>query len=176
MAALFAASAASADTWRSLADQSTLEFIPSYEDTPLPSRFGRFEVRLDFDPDRPAEGRLAVTVWVASADMQDAQLNAEIQAPGWFGVSLHPEARFESTDITRRGDEFVAAGTLSLKGVRREVRVPFRWQADQDGARMQGALELDRSDFGIGDGEWAADQPIAHAVGVRFDIQLEASD
>ena len=176
LAALLASCGAAAEAWRSVAEDSALTFIPRYEDTALPSRFERFEVRLNFDPQRPAEGRLAVTVAVASADMQDAQLNSEIQAPGWFGVSLYPDAVFESSDIARSGEGFVAAGTLSLKGVQRPVRVPFRWQEAPGGARMRGALELDRSDFGIGGGEWAADGPIAHAVGVQFDVTLERAD
>lgn len=175
-AALLVAASATADDWRSVPEQSTLEFIPRYEDTPLPSRFERFEVRLRFDPGNPVEGRLDVTVWVDTADMQDAQLNSEIQAPGWFAVSEHPQATFESVDITRDGNGYVASGRLTLKGVQREVRVPFRWQPFQGGARMRGTLELDRSDFGIGGGEWAGPEPIAHAVGVRFDVTLEASD
>lgn len=173
---LLASTAVFADAWRSVNGESVLEFVPSYEDTLLPSRFERFDVLFEFDPTRPGAGRLVVTVDVTSADMQDAELNDEIGTQGWFATATHPRARFVSSDLRRTDAGYSAHGTLVLKGVERPVRVPFRFESDGTRARLHGELQLDRSEFGIGTGEWADDGPIAHAVGVRFDVLLEPAE
>jgi polyisoprenoid-binding protein YceI len=155
----------------------TLRFVAQYERTPAPGVFRRFAVSFAFDPARPAaSGRLLVTVDVTSADMDSADINEAIRAAEWFDVARFPRAEFEGHTVRRDGtasDRYLVRGRLRLKGVEREIEFPFRWR-EQDGgtAIMEGALVLDRRDFGIGSGEWARDETIAYAVRIEFKIKL----
>ena len=67
---------------------------------------------------------------------------------------------------------YVARGTLSLKGVKQPVEVPFTWTASGNGAAMEGELTLERGKFGIGAGEWLATDVIGAEVKVRFSVKL----
>ena len=163
--------------WHSINQSSFLKFVPSYEGTELPSVFRSFDVQFNFDPNAPDLGCLEVRVDILSADMEDTVLNTEIAEPGWFWSSEHPHATFRSEDIRPNGaGGFIAHGTLHLKDVERTVNVPFEWTEDNMQARMTGSLTLDRSDFSIGIGEWAPDEPIAHEVSVHFDVKLQTGD
>src|SRR5713101_4403314 len=159
--------------WKMDPAGSKLEFIATFEKTAAPGEFKEFDARLRFDPDKPAGSRLEVTVKVTSADMNVADVNKEIRGKDWFDYAAFPRAEFRSADLRRtEGNHYVARGTLSLKGVKQPVDVPFTWTASADGATMEGELTVKRGAFGIGTGEWAATDVIGADVQVKFKVKL----
>ena len=178
-AGLFAATAfqcAAAD-WKMDPAGSRLEFAATFEKTPAPGVFKEFGTRLSFDAEKPADGRLEVTIRIASADMASADINKAIAGPEWFDFARHPNATFQSTDIRRTdASRYLARGTLTLKGVQRPVEVPFSWNATGDGATMEGEFTVQRSPFGIGTGEWVATNVIGPDVKVKFRVRLRATN
>jgi polyisoprenoid-binding protein YceI len=169
---LLAAPVLAAD-WKMDPSGSKLEFIASFEKNPAPGVFKEFDARLRFEPDKPAGGSLDVTVKVTSADMSIPDVNKEIRNKDWFDYAGFPQAEFHSTDLRRDGKGYVARGTLSLKGMKQAVEVPFSWAASGDGATMEGELTLKRGDFGIGLGEWKATDVIGADVKVKFKVKLK---
>ena len=123
--------------------------------------------------DGAAGGSLDVTVKVTSADMAIPDVNKEIRNKDWFDYAGFPQAEFHSNDLRRmEGNRYVARGTLSLKGAKQPVEVPFTWTASGGGAAMEGELTLKRGDFGIGLGEWKATDTIGAEVKVKFKVKL----
>lgn len=170
---LLLAGAAPAADWRMEPAGSRLEFVATFEKTPAPGVFKEFDTRLRFDPAQPAGGSLDVTVRVTSADMSIPDVNREIRGKDWFDYAGFPRAEFHSTDLRRaQGNRYTARGTLSLKGVKQEVEVPFTWNGDAERATMEGELTLKRGSFGIGLGEWAATNVIGGDVRVKFSVKL----
>jgi polyisoprenoid-binding protein YceI len=159
--------------WKMDPAASKLEFIATFEKTEAPGVFKEFDMRLRFDPEKPAGSRLDVTVKVTSADMNIADVNKQIRGHDWFDYAAFPQAEFRSTDLRRaEGNRYLARGTLSLKGVTQPVAVPFTWTGSADGAVMEGELTVKRGAFGIGAGEWAASDVIGADVKVRFKVRL----
>ncbi len=159
--------------WKMDPAGSRLEFVATFEKTPAPGVFKEFHARMRFDPKEPAGGSLEVTILVTSADMNIPDVNKEIRGKDWFDYAGFPQAEFRSTDLRRaQGNRYVAHGTLSLKGVKQPVEVPFTWTGSADGATMEGELTLKRGAFGIGAGEWAATDVIGADVKVKFKVKL----
>ncbi len=169
---LLIAGPAPAADWKMDPAGSKLEFIATFEKAPAPGVFREFDARLRFDPDKPAGSSLEVTIKVTSADMGIADVNKEIRGKDWFDYAGFPQAEFRSTDVRRDGGRYVARGTLSLKGVKEAVEVPFTWTPAGDGAAMEGELTLKRGAFGIGLGEWKATDTIGADVKVKFKLKL----
>jgi len=165
--ALLAVSAAAlpalAADWKMDPSGSRLEFVATFEKNAAPGVFREFDTR----------GKLDVTVKVTSADMNIADVNKEIRNKDWFDYAGFPQAEFHSTDLRREGKGYVAHGTLTLKGVKQGVVVPFTWAASADGAVMEGELVLKREVFGIGLGEWKASDTIGADVKVKFKVKLK---
>ena len=92
---------AEAADWKMDAGPSRLEFAATYERTAAPGVFKEFDTRLHFDADKPAEGRLDVTIVVSSADMNSADVNKAIGAAEWFDFAKFPRAEFHATEIRR---------------------------------------------------------------------------
>jgi polyisoprenoid-binding protein YceI len=167
-----AALPAAADAWR-LQDGSTFTFEASFENTPLEGRFTSFDVRLDFEPQQQGSSSLQVTVDLAGADMGDPDMNEAIAQPEWFDVKGFPRAQYESFSIVETAPgKFVAHGVLVMKGIRRDVDVPFSWSESNGMATMQGELTVKRNDFDVGLGQWATGEQIGRNVVLRFALQL----
>jgi len=168
---------ARAADWKMDPTGSRLEFAASFEKTPAPGVFKEFDVRLQFDPEQPAVGRLDVTIRVASADMASADINRAIAGAEWFDFARHAQAEFHATEIRRLPAEgnykrYAARGTLALKGAQQTVEVPFTWNTANAGATMEGEFVVKRSAFGIGTGEWMATDVIGPDVTVKFRVRL----
>ena len=151
------------------AGPSRLEFVATFEKNAAPGVFKEFDTRLRFDADKPAEGRLDVTINVTSADMMIADVNKDIRG-GLVRLRRFPQAEFHATDIRRRRRQPVpgARVTLSLKGAQQPVEVPFTWTETADAAKMEGEFTVKRGAFGIGTGEWAKSDVIGADVNVKF--------
>ncbi len=168
---------ARAADWKMDTAGSRLEFAATFEKAPAPGVFKEFDVRLSFDPEKPAGSRLDVTIRVASADMASVEVNEAIAGIEWFDFARHQQASFHATDIRRPQTNplpgrYVARGTLELKGQRQPVEVPFTWNAAADGATMEGEFTVKRRPFGIGTGEWVATDVIGPDVTVKFRVRL----
>jgi polyisoprenoid-binding protein YceI len=168
----FAPRPAQGADWKMDPAGGKLEFIATFEKTAAPGEFKEFDARLRFDPDKPAGSSLDVTIKVTSADMNIPDVNKEIRGKDWFDYAGFPQAEFRSTDLRRDGIRYVARGTLTLKGVKQPVEVPFTWTSAGEGAVMEGELTLKRGAFGIGLGEWAGTNVIGADVKVKFKVKL----
>jgi polyisoprenoid-binding protein YceI len=175
LAALGAGTPAVAADWHMLPQGSRLGFVVHYEGAEAPGVFRQFTAVLRFDPGALRSGHLEIRVVTASADMDSAEINEAIAGPDWLDSRHHPQAQFLSSQIAADGTGgYLATGILDLKGKRRRLTVPFHWERHGDRARLQGRVALDRTQFGIGSGEWAAEAPIAHQVLVEFGLELIA--
>jgi len=159
--------------WKMDAASSRLDFAASFEKAPAPGVFKEFDVRMVFDPKQSTGSHLDVSIRVASADMASADINKAIAGPEWFDFAKYPQAEFHSTDIQAAASGYVARGTLTLKGVKQPVEVPFTWSATGDGATMEGQFVAKRASFGIGTGEWLANDVIGPDVTVKFRVRMK---
>ena len=173
MILMIAGAGAYAGEWR-MQGEGELLFQPTWEGETLSGRFGEFDVRLVTDDQNLAGAALEVTVELASADMDDPDINEAIAGAEWFAVSEHPVATYTSDSLERTGDgAYLASGHLELKGVRLPVDVPFRWSRKGDRAEMSGELVVDRTRFDVGSGEWESGDTIGTEVRVSFSVVLE---
>ena len=172
--AFLASGPALAADWKMDPAASRLDFVATFEKNAAPGVFKDFDTRLArFEPDKPEGAKLDVTVKVTSADMKSGDVNRAIRGPEWFDFARFPQAEFHAEDIRRVAPgRYLARGVLSLKGVKKELEVPFAWQESANGATMEGELNVERLQFGIGTGEWANGSTIGLGVRVKFNVRL----
>ncbi|MDX5356185.1 MAG: cytochrome b/b6 domain-containing protein [Rhodobacterales bacterium] len=126
--------------------------------------FATWSAAITFDPEAETGNRVEVTVDLASLKL--GSVSAQATGPDFLNAAAHPQARF-TADIRRAGDGWLAEGALDLNGATVPVSLPFTLTLDGDTADMQGALTLDRRDFGIG-----ATYPDEKTVGFTVDIAV----
>ena len=153
---------------------SSLSFATTWGGEAIQGRFDRWTADIVFSPEALDRSKVVVSIDMTSAKSGDQQRDASLPAADWFDATAHPKATFTATRFERTGEgRFVARGKLSLRGVSRPLDLPFRLKIVGDRARVSGVTSLDRTSFGVGQGEWASTDQIPARVSVR--ISLNAS-
>lgn len=188
MLALVATAAAQEDApspWASVPDASTLAFTARFDGVPFDGGFDAFSVTLDTGPDWPRDADLTVTVDLRSVDTKNVERDTTLAEAAWFDVAQHPQAVYRAQGFApAEGGSWQAAGALTMKGRTRPLAIRFALAPAEAGRSlrlvgsfsMRGEAELDRTDFAVGEGEWADGALIGHAVSVRFDVLLRPRD
>ncbi|MGD8709647.1 MAG: YceI family protein [Ectothiorhodospiraceae bacterium] len=154
--------------------RSRLGFTATQQGGEFQGRFREFTADMRFAPEDPAGGAFDVTIDVASVDTGSRQRDRFLPGKEWFDADTYPEAHFRASSIRRIDDDrYEAAGTLTIKGNSREIRLPFQWTQEGDTAQMKGEVAIDRTDFDVGEGEWASDDPVGRKVTVEVDLVLQ---
>jgi polyisoprenoid-binding protein YceI len=140
-------------------------------------KFAHFAVSLEFSAENVAASHLSVNVDVKSLNTGDAQRDEALRSDDFFAVQKYPQATFTATQIAQTASGFDAVGKLTIRGVTRDVHVPFSFRtASEQGHNvgyLAGTLSLRRLDFGLGQGEWKSTEWIANEVSVTYSLRLQ---
>ncbi|KGB56367.1 YceI [Sphingopyxis sp. LC81] len=152
-----------------VASGGRLGFTARWNGEAVDGRFDRWRAAIRFSPDDLAKSTIRVTVDLASADTGDGQRDDSLKSSDFFDVGAHPSAVFSARDIRHLGGEkYEARGTLDLRGASKPATLRFTLRIDGDRARVAGTARIDRTAFGVGQGEWAATDAIAAGVDIAF--------
>jgi polyisoprenoid-binding protein YceI len=163
--------AAEAPGWRLEPAASRLGFAGTQGGSPFEGRFERFTAEIRFDPADPATQRIIIRIDMASAQSGSRERDTTVKDADWFDVARHPEARFETVAVRADGDgRYLADADLTIRGNTRRVQLPFTLRVEGEVARAVGEVTIDRVDYGVGGGAWAAGDMVGRPVTIRFDI------
>jgi polyisoprenoid-binding protein YceI len=124
--------------------------------TKVRGRFKDFEGVVQIDRQRPERSSVQFSIDAASVDTDVADRDTHLKSPDFFDVANHPRLTFASSRIVPRGpDRYDVTGTLTIRGVAREVTLPVTylglardpWGNDRAGFELE--TKLDRKDYGI---------------------------
>jgi polyisoprenoid-binding protein YceI len=156
--------------------KSTLEFQFVQAGAQNKGKFTRFPVTLDFSPDNLTTSKLDVVVETTSLETGDKERDDSLKGTDLLSVAKFPQARFTSTQITKTASGYDAVGKLTLRGVSRDIHVPFSFRtADEQGkpaGYLLGKTTLKRLDFGVGQGDWKSTEWVGNDVSVSYSLRL----
>ena len=171
LTALLLASPAFAADWTVQADKSHLGFSGIQTGATFKGSFGKWSAEVGFDPAHPEAGHAKVIIELASARTGDTQRDTALPQSDWFDVKHFPQATFEAAGFTPKGgDAYEVAGKLTIRGVTKNVVLPFTLAIAGDGATAKGHLALIRTAFGVGQGPWTTGDWVALQVDVDVDL------
>ena len=165
---------ASATHWTVDRAKSRLGFTVKWSGEPFVAKFKSWSADIEFDPNDLAHSHVVATVDLASETSDTPDNDSGLKGPEGFSVAQFHTARFETTGFLHKGGEsYVATGMLSLHGATRSISLPFVLKLAGNSAHVTGKAQVLRTDFGLGQGEWAAPNPVAHEV--TIDLELTAT-
>ncbi|MEP7007805.1 MAG: YceI family protein [Sphingomonas bacterium] len=168
------ATKAVADTWIVRPSASTLRFHTAWSQGPVDGRFGKWKAVILFGPEALDTSSVDVSIDMASATTGVSDTESALPGTDWLSVAAHPTATFKATRFRHlAGNRYEASGTLSLRGVSRPLKLPFTLSIADDVATMTGTATIDRTVFGVGQGEWAATTDVPAAVTVTVAIKAD---
>jgi polyisoprenoid-binding protein YceI len=117
--------------------------------------FERYAGRLEFDAVRPEAARMELTVAAASIVCQDTWVDAKDKkkvldvALDMMQHANHPELKFASTAVVRRGEAFDVTGNLTIKGIPKPITVSVTMKPSGAGWVFTGKAVILRKDYKI---------------------------
>jgi polyisoprenoid-binding protein YceI len=126
--------------------------------------------KIVFDPEKPGQLKGKIIVATASMHVGNPTMKEHLHSDGWMDSAKHPELTFEiknSRNVKTSGDVTTADvdGTLTIKGISKDVTVPVRLTYLKDKLRARGGNKdgdllvvrsnfvVHRSDFNIKPGQ-----------------------
>jgi polyisoprenoid-binding protein YceI len=112
--------------------------------------FKTFTGSIDFDEQNPAASKFDVTIDVNSINTGNGLQNKHAKGAEWFDAAKFPAIKYTSTKIVKAGTGYQVTGNLQIKGVSKELTIPFTFKKAGAGATFNGSFTVNRSDFKIG--------------------------
>ena len=168
--AAFATPATAADYVQA---SGALSFASEYQGETFVGLFPEFQTTLSFDPAAPQDAKLDVTIPLASADTKNGDRDGTLKTGDFFNVAKFATARYTASGFRSVGDnQFVADGTLELRGVKKPVPLTITWTPGERPV-LQGKATVKRLDFGVGAGDWGDVSIIPNDVAVSTKVTFK---
>jgi len=151
--------------------QSKLGFIVQQGDEKFTGGFKKFVADIRFSPDDLAQSKITTTVDMTSAFAGSAERDAALPESNWFDTARFPQALFVSKAIKAvGGDHYLAEATLTIRGVSKDVQLPFTLKTEAGKTHAVGSVTIQRNDYQVGLGEFSSDGWIKFPVTVTLDL------
>jgi len=151
-----AAAPAMADTYEIDKNHSDVTFRVRHLVSNVSGRFTDFAGQIEVDPAAPEKSSVKFTIQAASVDTSNERRDGHLRSEDFFHAEAHPEITFESSSVEPKGDDlYDVTGTLTMRGVSKEVTLPVKYlgsMKDNRGNEKAGfeiETTLDRKDYGI---------------------------
>lgn len=171
-----AAAPAGAKSWAVDSGKSRIEFVGTQTGEPFRGRFDKFTAAIDFDPAKPEAGHAKVEIEVASAHTGEAARDESMPQGDWFDAARFPKAVFEAKRfVAKGGSAYEAVGTLTIRDKSLPITLPFTLNIADGFAEAKGQVDLMRNAYGVGQGQYVADDYVAFKVQVEIDLVARAA-
>ncbi len=142
--------------------------------------FKEFSGTIIYDENDITRSSVSVTIKTASINTENPKRDAHLRSPDFFDAEKYPEITFKSKRILKEKDGYVAVGDLTMRGVTREIRIPFQilgkvidpWGNTRLG--VEASLKLNRHDYGISWSQTLDSGGLVVGDEVKIDLNIEA--
>jgi polyisoprenoid-binding protein YceI len=117
--------------------------------------FKDFTGLVSFDPARPADTRVDLTVNAASIDTQNSAQDELLRSGEFFDVARYPTIHFASESANMRPDGTLSVtGDMTIRGITRRMTIPVSLRpltlsGTTPGAAFESTFQIDRTEFGL---------------------------
>jgi polyisoprenoid-binding protein YceI len=145
-------------------------------------QFKNVSGHIQYDPARPQDSRVDVTVQTASLDTNNATRDGVLRSDDFFDVQRYPTMRFVSRRVEARPDRTLAvSGDLTIHGVTRPIDVVVAVNgvnAIEHVGRLAGfetTFHIDRRAFGVNGTRWTGGRLVISPE-VEIHLAIAAAD
>jgi len=116
-------------------------------------RFAQLSGTITLDEADPTRSSVTAVIKAASINTDNERRDNHLRSADFFEVEKYPEIRFQSSRVEKTEDGYVAVGTLTIKDVSREIRLPFTFAKAEARGRMKlgadASTSIDRFEYHV---------------------------
>ncbi|MCZ6900240.1 MAG: YceI family protein [Bacteroidetes bacterium] len=170
-----------APKWEVDSIHSSISFTVTHFFTPINGAFDKFTGSLSFDPEQLATSSVDFTVEISSINTKNAKRDGHLQSEDFFNAKQWPTMSFKSEKFESTGDnKFMVSGKMTIRDVTKDISIPLELLGVRDHMMKEGSLvgalksefSLNRNDYGVGTGDWAATVVIGDEVSISIFFEI----
>lgn len=167
---------ADAQAWNIVPTGSSIKFSATQNGSPVTGQFKKFTGDINFDPAALASSNVNIVVDLNSVMTSYAEVADTLKTPDWFNVKVFPNAVFKADHFEKTGDKtYKANGTLTIRDKSLPVTLTFTLKDySKTNAMALGSTTIQRTAFGVGQGDWAKTDSVKDDVKIDFIVLATA--
>jgi len=178
---VFTANAQNATMWKLDKSHTSVNFSINHFFSAVTGKFKTFDGNFQFDPNNLQSSKADFTISVKTVSTDDSKRDKHLQSADFFDAKSFPNMTFKSTKIEKKSDkEFLVHGKLTIKDKTKDVILPMKITGEMEHPMMKGTIILgvvidttiNRTDFGVGTGSWAATMVVGDEVRIHIPMEL----
>jgi polyisoprenoid-binding protein YceI len=126
------------------------DYKVAFSSTDVSGIFKELSGTINFDPASLGSAKLDLKIKVESISTGNGMMNGHAKAEEWFHSEKYPSISFVSTKIIKTESGYEATGKLEIKGVKKDVTIPFTFVKKGAKGTFVAKFSVNRSDFGVG--------------------------
>ncbi|HJV89230.1 MAG TPA: YceI family protein [Holophagaceae bacterium] len=147
----------------------------------VPGRFEKYAVDLKGNPDAADGATVKVSIDTASINTAIKSRDEHLRSADFLDAAKYPKITFTSSKVWHEGGKLMAAGSLDLHGVQKDLTLAFEEAKGKNGSgndswSYAATLPLNRKDFGVGADSVAAKISLKDTVELNLLLVLYADD
>ena len=180
LAFLLAGSGIAAEKFSVDADHSKVGFaVTLIGVTEVEGRFSDFSGTIMYNEADLTKSSVTAIIKSPSIETGSSFRDKDLKGAAFFDTEKFPTIRFQSTAIRKQGNDYLMTGTLTIKGVTKEISAPLIWRQHKmndpwknSRIAFDSRLKLNRRDFGVtGPKFW--NEGIADSIDIDLRITAE---
>jgi polyisoprenoid-binding protein YceI len=112
--------------------------------------FGSLKTALIFSPDKLGSSSLKGWVDASSINTDNSKRDKDLQGETYFNADKFKTVEVSSTKLTKKGTQYSGTFNVVMKGVTKQVEIPFSFTEKGNEAEFKGSFSVNRRDFGVG--------------------------
>ena len=142
-------------------------------------QFERFTGTIVLDPKNLEASSVDITIETPSISTNNEKRDGHLKSPDFFDAEKYPTITFKSKKIVKNGEQWVAVGDLTMRGVTKEVELPFSLNGPVTAGTasiigVSAATEINRQDFGVSWNKSLDAGGVVVSDKVRIELEVEA--
>lgn len=179
--AAFAATGTAADKYSADPAHSSIGFaVKHMVVSKVKGYFNDYTVDIVYDDKDITKSSVVVAIKTASIDTKQAKRDDHLRSPDFFDAAKFPEITFKSKRIEKSGDGYAAVGDLTMRGVTKEITLPFTFAGvvtDPYGNTrlgLSGGTKINRQDYGVSWSKSLDNGGLVVSDDVEIEVEIEA--
>ena len=172
--------AAATETYKVDPVHSRISFVVTHlMVSEVEGNFKDFSGEIQFDEKELKNSSVSVSIKSASINTENEKRDGHLNSPDFFDTAKFPDITFKSEKILSKGDGYLAVGPLTMRGVTKEVQIPFKVKGPvQLGPTKKlgvtGSLTINRQDYGVSWSKSLDTGGVAVSDEVTINLKIEA--
>lgn len=169
--------------WNIDQSHSSVNFSINHFFSAVTGKFKSFQGDFNFNPNHLSTSSFTFTVDVNSVDTDDEKRDNHLQSDNFFNAQKWPTMVFKSTSVEKSGDGlYNIHGQLTIRDVTKNVVLPMQvngvidnpWKENSVIMGITVKTTINRTDYGVGTGSWAATAVVGDEVDVNINMELDS--